>query len=344
MTNTDAIYKSCMIRKAKILFFIISLFAVDVHAQEVYASFAPGELWLDNNGVHINAHGGGILHSGGKYYWFGEHKIEGEAGNYSHVGVHCYSSADLYNWTDEGIALSVDLPNSGSEIEKGCILERPKVIFNKKYNKYVMWFHLEPKGKGYSGAKSGVAISDNITGPYVFLEAVRPNSQSWPINVLPTHKSGVWENGTYSGGSLPAHPDSLNILARDFSSGQMARDMNLFVDEDNIAYHIYSSEENSTLHIAELDETYTKHTGRYKRIFVGRFMEAPAMFKYENKYYLIMSGCTGWDPNAARLAVADSIFGDWEELGNPCVGQDSELTFYSQSSFVFPVVHSDSST
>ena len=120
--------------------------------------------------------------------------------------------------------------------------------------------------------------------------------------------------------------------------------MNLFVDEDNIAYHIYSSEENSTLHIAELDETYTKHTGRYKRIFVGRFMEAPAMFKYENKYYLIMSGCTGWDPNAARLAVADSIFGDWEELGNPCVGQDSELTFYSQSSFVFPVVHSDSST
>ena len=24
--------------------------------------FKPGEIWPDNNGVHINAHGGGMLH------------------------------------------------------------------------------------------------------------------------------------------------------------------------------------------------------------------------------------------------------------------------------------------
>lgn len=65
------------------------------------------------------------------------------------------------------------------------------------------------------------------------------------------------------GGSLPAHPDSLNILGRDMEQGQMARDMNLFVDDDGKAYHIYSSEENSTLHIAELDPTYTGYTGKY---------------------------------------------------------------------------------
>ena len=40
------------------------------------------------------------------YYWFGEHKIEGEAGNRAHVGVHVYSSEDLYNWQDRGIALA----------------------------------------------------------------------------------------------------------------------------------------------------------------------------------------------------------------------------------------------
>ena len=122
-------------------------------------SFRPGEIWPDNNGVHINAHGGGILQQGDTYYWFGEHKTEGKAGNVAQVGVHCYSSKDLYNWKDEGIALSVS-DDESSPIVKGCILERPKVIFNKKTGKYVMWFHLEPKGAGYSGAQSGVAVSD----------------------------------------------------------------------------------------------------------------------------------------------------------------------------------------
>jgi hypothetical protein len=70
-------------------------------------SFRPGELWPDNHGVHINAHGGGILFHDGIYYWFGEHKIAGAAGNLAHVGVHVYSSRDLYNWRDEGIALQV---------------------------------------------------------------------------------------------------------------------------------------------------------------------------------------------------------------------------------------------
>ncbi len=42
----------------------------------------------------------------------------------------------------------------------------------------------------------------------------------------------------------------------------MARDMNLFVDDDGIAYHIYSSEENSTLHISQLTDDYTSYSGK----------------------------------------------------------------------------------
>ena len=66
------------------------------------------------------------------YYWFGEHKTEGTAGNNALVGVHCYSSKDLYNWKDEGVALSVVTDDSIHSIAKGCILERPKVIYNKR--------------------------------------------------------------------------------------------------------------------------------------------------------------------------------------------------------------------
>jgi hypothetical protein len=306
-----------------------------------YQSFFPGELWLDNNGVHVNAHGGGVLYDrDGRYYWFGEHKIEGTAGNQAQVGVHCYSSDDLYNWNDEGIALAVMPEGSGSDIEKGCILERPKVIYNAKTGKYVMWFHLEIKSMGYKAARSGVAVSDHVTGPYSFVRSVRPDAGHWPINVLPEHQSGVVPSlgQEYGGGGLPADPDSLNIVGRDHEGGQMARDMTLFVDDDGTAYHIFASEENSTLHISQLSDDYLSHSGVWMRFFVNRFMEAPAICKFDSKYYFFASGCTGWAPNAARSAVAPSIWGPWEELGNPCVGDSADVTFGAQSTFVLPVV------
>lgn len=303
-----------------------------------HASFKSGEIWPDNNGVHINAHGGGILQKGNTYYWFGEHKTEGKGGNIALVGVHCYSSTDLYHWKDEGVALSV-VDDSTHSIAKGCVLERPKVIYNKKYDQYVMWFHLEPRGAGYAGALSGVAVSKQVTGPYVFKKAFRPNAGSWPINVQDLHKqpSALSPDQRFSGGELPTHPDSLNLLGRDHECGQMARDMNLFVDEDGKAYHIYSSEENSTLHISQLSDDYTSYSGKYARFFAGRFMEAPAMFKRNGNYYLIMSGCTGWSPNAGRSAVASSIWGPWKELENPFKGKDANVSFFSQSTFVLPL-------
>lgn len=307
-----------------------------------YDSFNPGQEWLNNNGIHINAHGGGILYYDETYYWFGEHKIEGEIGNTAQVGVHVYSSKDLYNWSDEGIALPVDSADSNSDIAKGCILERPKVIYNEKTNKFVMWFHLELKGQGYSTARSGVAVADDPTGPFIFIESVRPNKGAWPLNVREFHKLPVSDTikSNYCGGvgCLPAHVDSVNILGRDFERGQMARDMNLFVDDDGKAYHLYSSEENSTLHIAELSDDYLSHSGRYARFFTNRYMEAPTILKTsKGKYYFIASGCTGWDPNAARSASAYNIFGPWKELGNPCIGQDSATTFHSQSTYILPV-------
>jgi hypothetical protein len=144
--------------------------------------FRPGELWLDHHGAAINAHGGGILFHANTYYWFGEHKIEGGAGNRAQVGVHVYTSTNLYDWTDAGIALAVS-EDPASEITRGCILERPKVIFNARTKKFVMWFHLEPKDRGYTGARSGVAVADQPTGPFQFLGSMRPNAGVWPQNV-----------------------------------------------------------------------------------------------------------------------------------------------------------------
>lgn len=325
------------IRKVALLIISFMIFLSSIEGKK-YNSFVPGELWLDNNGKHINAHGGGILFDNGKYYWFGEHKTEGEKGNLANVGVHCYSSEDLYNWTDEGIVLPVAPKGSGSDIEKGCILERPKVIKNQTTGKYVMWFHLEPKGMGYNGAMSGVAISDKATGPYIYLKAVRPNAGSYPINVKKIHKGkSLADSVKFIGTGNRYNVDTLNFVGRDFQKGQMARDMNLFVDDDGKAYHIYTSEENRTLQIALLTDDYLNYTGIYTRNFAGRFMEAPAVFKKDGKYYLIMSACTGWKPNQARSAVAENMLGEWTELGDPCIGDIKKTTFDSQSTYILPV-------
>ena len=326
--------------KSSILSILTVLLIYSCQPVDELKSFKPGEIWKDNTGVDINAHGGGIIYYNNIYYWFGEHKIEGEAGNKAYVGVHCYSSKDLYNWNDEGIALEVVKNQPGHDIQEGCILERPKVIYNKKTKKFVMWFHLEPKGNGYGAAKSGVAISDHITGPYKYLHSLRACPNSWPENgkyLKDIPVDPVLFTTELTGGSVPKHPDTLNIVKRDFETGQDQRDQTLFVDDDGKAYHVYSSEVNSTLQIAELTDDYTNHSGKYVRAFIGRFMEAPALFKSKGKYYLIASGCTGWDPNAARSAVAPTIKGPWTELGNPCIGKDSALTFHSQSTFVLPV-------
>jgi hypothetical protein len=308
------------------------------------APFRPGELWRDEAGIPINAHGGGVLFHDGTYYWYGEHKIAGAAGNCAQVGVHVYASDNLLAWRDQGIALKVS-PDPASEITAGCILERPKVLFNARTGKFVMWFHLEPKGAGYGGARSGVAVADSPVGPFRFVHSLRPNAGAWPQNVPPDERRPLdpaeaahLQGLELPGGPRPYYPKHL-VFRRDFAGGQMARDMTLFLDDDGAAYHLYASEENGTLHISLLSDDFLSPAGRYIRIFPGRFHEAPALMKWRGRYWLFTSGCTGWAPNAARLSCAPSIWGPWEELGNPCLGDGAAIacTFQSQSTFILPV-------
>ena len=282
--------------------------------QKKKQTIRSGELWYDDGGRHINAHGGGIMKYGDTYYWFGEHKDDRTSD--ALVGVMCYASKDLVNWRNCGVALSVS-DEKGHDIERGCILERPKVIYNPVTKKFCMWFHLELKGQGYSAARYGVAVADRPEGPYKFLYSSRANAGTWSVEGSPMHFD--------------------EYLKRDFGTGQMARDMTLFVDDDGKAYHIFSSEENFTLHIAELTADYLHHTGRYTRVAPGGQNEAPAIFKNDGTYWMITSGCTGWAPNEARMFSAPSIWGPWTQHPNPCRGPLAEKTFNGQSMFVLPI-------
>lgn len=311
----------------------------------VYASgegevISPGKIWPDDRGVHINAHGGGILFKDGTYYWYGEHKSENTSS--ALVGITCYTSRDLIHWKYQGVVLPVDAEGSGSDIEKGCIMERPKVIFNTKTNKYVMWFHLELKGHGYDAARTALAVSDKPFGPFKYIRSERPNPGVLPLNMTQEQKQvfDTLDINAYKTWWTPQWRKAIDdglILKRDLQGGQMARDMQLFVDDDGKAYHIFASEENLTLHIAELSADYQSHTGRYVRVAPCGHNEAPALFKRKGKYWMITSGCTGWAPNEARMFSSDSIFGPWTQHPNPFKGERAEITFGGQSTYVLKV-------
>jgi len=300
----------------------------------------PGETWPDTDGNHINAHGGGIIKYKGLWYWFGESRLPRTEKDRTKYGVGCYSSKDLVNWKNEGLALRV-IDDTSSLLQPGCVIERPKVIFNRKTGKFVMWFHHELKGQGYKAAMTGVAISDNITGPYKYLKSMRPNAGTWPVNFSEEQKNSAVKEGelkSWTDEWIRAVKDGL-FVRRDYTGGQMARDMTLFIDKDGKAWHIHSAEENMTLHFSELTDDYLGFTGRYYRVLPGESNEAPALFYSGGKYFMFTSGTTGWKPNPGRLAVADKLTGDWKPAGNPCRGTEEEnkITFGSQSTFVIPL-------
>lgn len=89
------------------------------------------------------------------------------------IGVGCYSSKDLWTWKNEGIVLAAEEKNETHDLYKSNVLERPKVIYNEKTGKYLMWMHIDDAN--YTKASVGVAISDSPTGPFNYLYSKRPH-------------------------------------------------------------------------------------------------------------------------------------------------------------------------
>ena len=160
----------------------------------------------------------------------------------------------------------------GSDIEGGCIIERPKVLYNQKTRKFVMWFHLELKGQGYAAARYGVATSDTPFGPFKFVRSGRVNPGIYPIGFSKPDTTDLKHQLLFPELKewwTPAWRKQIErgmFWMRDFQGGQMSRDMTIFIDDDGKAYHIYSSEENLTLQIAQLTDDYMQHNGCYVRV------------------------------------------------------------------------------
>lgn len=136
---------------------------------------------LDNQGNILHAHGGHMLKQGQWYYWIGEDRTENNK-------VSCYKSKDLTNWIfcnhllttksqtashNTAADLTLEMEGRQADIGKGCNIERPKVLYNPKTGKYVMWMHWELPDD-YQEARCAVAVCDTVDGDYTYLGSFRP--------------------------------------------------------------------------------------------------------------------------------------------------------------------------
>lgn len=252
-----------------------------------------GQIWQDISGHDIQAHGGCIIRHGDTYYWYGENKgIDNCPGTHrvDVVGVSCYSSRNLVDWKYEGLALRAEPENPHSPLHPSRVAERPKVIFNEKTGKFVMWLHLDDAQYFFAGI--GVAVADRPQGPFTLIAAKQPNRQD-------------------------------------------SRDMTIFRDRDGTAYLFHSKDWNKTMNIARLTGDYTDLDGFYVSVLQDQEREAPAVCFHNGMYYMVTSGCTGWNANAALFATCPHLLGKWKLIDNPCVGPNARQTFFGQSSYIF---------
>jgi beta-galactosidase len=280
----------------KQLLLIMAFFAINfIQAQQV-KQFTPGEVWNDTDGHFIQAHGGGIMSLDGTWYWYGENK---DAPNNQSEGKNP-QRVDVI-----GISCysSTDLYNWKFE---GVVL--PAVKDNPAHDLHPSRVVERPK----------VIFNEN-TGKFIMLMHIDKADYGYArIGFAVSDKpTGPFE---YKYSVSPGGCDS--------------RDMTVFKDDNGKAYIFYSSEWNKTMHVMQLSDDYLQPVGDIHRIFIGLSREAPAVFKFNGKYYIITSGCTGWAPNVADCSVADSIMGIWKSIGNPCIGKDSQITYYGQSTFI----------
>ncbi len=139
-----------------------------------------GMKWLDVDGNEIEAHGGCRLVHDGKTYWYGENRT---GDNF----VSCYVQTSkgwkflnnvltLHSQTEKTRVhadLALRTKMASEDIFVPAIIERPKVLYNAKTGKFVMWMHYET-GIDRKSGRCAVATCDTPDGDFVYHGSFNP--------------------------------------------------------------------------------------------------------------------------------------------------------------------------
>ena len=120
--------------------------------------------------------------------------------------------------------------------------------------------------------------------------------------------------------------------------GQISRDEGLFQDDDGAAYLL--SEDRA--HGLRIDRLSADYLSVVSSVAVLADFEAPAMFKFNRRYYLLGSHLTGWRTNDNEYTTSTSLSSSWSAWA-PFAPVGTH-TFHSQTTFVLPVAGSQGTT
>ncbi len=126
-----------------------------------------GKLWKTDTGATVQAHAPGFVRVGDIWYMCGEDRT-----NTWNPDVNLYASCDLKNWTF--VKKIIQNGVTDSRLGSSRMIERPKLLYNQKTGKYVVWCHWE---SGNYGAQEAACFScDSVDGAYQLVWCGQPAS------------------------------------------------------------------------------------------------------------------------------------------------------------------------
>jgi Glycosyl hydrolases family 43 len=247
-------------------------------SQATIINFGPaGEqvLRLDVNGNAIDVHDGDLLVApDGSFWWYGTSYGCGYqllTAGSQWCGVRAYRSTDLMQWHDMGLMVPADATWLARCSPPAYGCYNPHVVHRPATNDYLMWIN----------------AYDNASG-YHLLTAPTPG--------------GPWTE-------LPSEPTLAHMGAPGgFNNGAM----DVFIDgEFGTGYLAYTDiARGHKIVVEQLNGSYTSGTGVAVDV-TGTGMEAPALFRRGDTYYLIYGPTCEYCAAATYVRSAPSPLGPW---------------------------------
>jgi len=125
-----------------------------------------GQLWKTPDGQTVQAHAPGFLRVGDIWYMCGE-----DRSNSWNPDVNLYSSNDLVHWRFERKIIQNGVTDEA--LGSSRFIERPKLLYNDKTGKYLVWCHWE--SSDYGASEAACFECDSVNGQYTKIWSGRPD-------------------------------------------------------------------------------------------------------------------------------------------------------------------------
>ena len=267
-----------------------------------YDRFYPGKEWLDTSGKPIQAHGFSVFYNEQQKKWY---------------------------WYGEN---KEDTRKGGTVWTKGIRFYASEDLYNWDDCGYLI-----PPAEDLNDPLHPTYCIDR---PHILYNAKTGKYVCW-IKVMADEISQFMTILTADRFEGPYVYAKRMYKPLDMDSGDFA----LHADPETGKGYIWFERPHFQLICAELTDDYTGVTDtfsvHYDNLLPPLTREAPTFFERNGRKYLFTSGTSGYYPNQSDVCVFDDYHGDYQSLGDPCVGDRSNTTFNSQITCVIHIPETD---